>query len=697
MVTINARLSITHIKRGSAAMMLLCVLWAGVVAWRSWQDETQQQVQHFRALVEVGSQALEAYFQLYQHALEQLRTRLFDAQEQLIDLERAHTFMIEFKKFYPDVIATSLARAADGHVLLNAEMPLGQPLPSLATAPSFLHAREELQRGQVFSVARPFFGPVVQQWVLPLRLGVRDSQGTLEYMVSAMLPLSKPQSFWQQALLPPGVVLGMLRDDGYLVAYAPLPAAVDLRQVYETPREGMVTAHLRTAGFPRFGIVHGHDESMTEAEVVVFQRLEHYPITFYLKIPQSHIRSQWLQKVRIPFLLLVLLLGSGVAVTSWTVRKHQAWETEREQAARQQHEAGVRFEHIVNSAMDAIISIDETQRIILFNRAAERMFGYPADTILGQPLTQLLPERLQTAHEAYVATFHVTGETLRSMHALGAVPGRRADGTEFPIEASISKVTLGTGIISTAIVRDITERQQAEASLRQATEATAALNQELEALSYAIAHNLRAPLRSIDGFSHALLEEYTTVLDATGQDYLQRVRAAAQRMSAMIDALLQLAHVTRTPLQRESVNLSALAESYIADLQQHEPTRAATIVITPQLVVQGDARLLRVVLENLLGNAWKYTSQQAQAQIAMGVDRQADGALVYWVRDNGIGFDMAYADKLFGAFQRLHTAAAFPGTGVGLATVQRIVQHHGGRIWAEGVVGQGATFFFTLL
>lgn len=229
----------------------------------------------------------------------------------------------------------------------------------------------------------------------------------------------------------------------------------------------------------------------------------------------------------------------------------------------------------------------------------------------------------------------------------------------------------------------------------QAVAATEAANRELEAFSYSVAHDLRAPLRTIDGFSQALLEDHADKLDPQGQMYLRRVRASAQLMAQLIDDLLALSRVTRAELDRRPVDLSALARSIVARLAGDEPERKVEFHIAEGLQASGDARLLGVVLENLFGNAWKFTSRRPVARIEFGV-RHQDGQPVYFVRDNGAGFDMTYADKLFGVFQRLHTAAQFEGTGIGLATVQRVVRRHGGRVWAEGALDRGATFYFML-
>jgi light-regulated signal transduction histidine kinase (bacteriophytochrome) len=242
-------------------------------------------------------------------------------------------------------------------------------------------------------------------------------------------------------------------------------------------------------------------------------------------------------------------------------------------------------------------------------------------------------------------------------------------------------------------------REQAFADLErlvaQRTADLTATNQELSAFAYSVSHDLRAPLRAIDAFSQALLEDYGDVIDPHGQDYLRRVRLNAGRMSQLIDDLLQLSRLTRAEMHYEPIDLTGMARAISTDLQRTEPTRAVAFNIEAGVIARGDPRLVRVLLDNLLGNAWKYTSRHATAQIAFGRTNQ-DGEVVYYVRDDGAGFDLAYADKLFRPFQRLHSMEEFEGAGVGLATAQRVVRRHGGRIWADAAPEQGATFFFTL-
>jgi light-regulated signal transduction histidine kinase (bacteriophytochrome) len=234
-----------------------------------------------------------------------------------------------------------------------------------------------------------------------------------------------------------------------------------------------------------------------------------------------------------------------------------------------------------------------------------------------------------------------------------------------------------------------------EKKVLERTAELAAVNTELESFSYSVSHDLRAPLRAIDGFSQALTEDCAGQLDEAGKTHLQRIRAAAGRMADLIDALLSLGRLARAELRRQQVDLSALAQSIADELRGREPQREAEFVIENGLHVLGDARLLRAVMENLLGNAWKFTAKRPRARIEFGA-RQENGDTVYFVRDDGAGFNMAYAGKLFGTFQRLHGMTEFAGNGIGLATVQRIIHQHGGRVWAEGAELQGATFYFTV-
>jgi PAS domain S-box-containing protein len=477
---------------------------------------------------------------------------------------------------------------------------------------------------------------------------------------------------------------------------------------------------------------------------------------------------------------------------------------------------------LVDTAPAGIISAGASGRILQFNKAAERLFGYSASEMIGKPLTMLMPDRFHGPHLAgfnrYLTTQdpHVVGKSLE-------LAGRTRDGTEFPLELSLAAWKSGEEIFFTGIIRDITERKKSQQLLRETEEhfrvllesvkdyailtldadghvtswnsgaerimgyraeeivgrhfsvfhepeaveagrpqgelerakaegryeeegwrvrkdgtrfwasvviaalrdpegnlrgfgkvtrdfterkkaedtvqqhaaEVSAANKELETFSYSVSHDLRAPLRAIDGFSRILLETYSGALDQQGRHYLERVRASSQRMGELIDGLLTLSHVSRSELQLREVDWSGLAGSIAKELRRSAPERKVEFVIHAGMKATGDARLLQAVLENLMRNAWKFTSRHPRARIEVGMATK-EGKPAYFVRDDGAGFDMAYAGKLFGAFQRLHDGDEFEGTGIGLATVERIIRRHGGRVWAEGEVQKGAAFYFTI-
>ena len=243
--------------------------------------------------------------------------------------------------------------------------------------------------------------------------------------------------------------------------------------------------------------------------------------------------------------------------------------------------------------------------------------------------------------------------------------------------------------------RDVTAREQYEEKLRQRSAELLASNAQLESFSYSVSHDLRAPLRSLSGFSTALLEDYAGKLDREGESYLQKIKESAEHMELLIDDLLKLAKISRNEMNYEKLNLSDIGGKIIDTLQKSEPERKVTVEIEPGITAYGDRVLLGQVLDNLLGNAWKFTGKVREPRIEMGTT-EVEGKTTYFVRDNGAGFNMEYADQLFKPFRRLHTEADFPGTGIGLAIVQQIIQRHGGLVRAEGKVGAGATFYFTL-
>lgn len=358
---------------------------------------------------------------------------------------------------------------------------------------------------------------------------------------------------------------------------------------------------------------------------------------------------------------------------------------------------------IVESSQDAIIGATLEGVVINWNRAAVHMFGYAAEEMIGRTLHDILPVDHRDEEAKILATIG-RGESIRHFETVRLAK----NGQRIAVSISVSPIRDPQGAIIgvSKIIRDISEQKQAEARInelnnsleRQVAERTAELrgaNEELEAFAYAVSHDLRAPLRAMSGFSAILKEDFGDKLDDEARECLDHILIASSNMGQLIDGLLSLSRVTRGELNRDAVDLSALAERIRDELASAEPDRSVTWEIEPHLVVEGDGRMLNSALRNLLGNAWKYTAHAAAPRIRISSRREGGKRSIH-ITDNGAGFDMGYAEQLFQPFRRLHRQDEFPGLGIGLATVQRIIHRHGGEIHAVAHPGEGADFFFTL-
>ncbi len=387
------------------------------------------------------------------------------------------------------------------------------------------------------------------------------------------------------------------------------------------------------------------------------------------------------------------------------MRGDVALSHDEEALAQALRDAEGRYRALLDSALDAIVGMDAAGRIVEFNRVAEAIFGHARSDVLGRTLADVIvPPRLRGAHARGLERLRDTGVPKVLGRRL-ELPGWRSDGTEFPAEVSIVAAPSGAGDVFYGFIRDVTERRQAESDRARAellaahtdelTEITIRLEhayRELEAFSYSVSHDLRTPLRAVSGFSEIMLEDYGPQLDEQGRKHLQRIGAAAGEMSTIIDALLQLGRIGRAEPQTRDVELGPIVLAAFDELRAVHPERRVELRLHEGLHAHCDPQLVRIAFDNLLGNAWKFARDDVDAFVEVGVEQ--DGT--FFVRDNGIGFDMREASRLFVPFRRLSTAAHLPGTGVGLATVERVAQRHGGRVWAESEPGAGATFWFTL-
>ena len=434
----------------------------------------------------------------------------------------------------------------------------------------------------------------------------------------------------------------------------------------------------------------------------------------------------------------------GILIVSSGVVSGLLWQRRSRQFDRKEHETLLihlalvcRYEHLTRYANDIILVTDEEDRIVDANERALVFYGYDRDELFQRTMRAIsTSEAAQTLDSQLEEARERDGMVFETVH-------QRKDGTTCPVQVSSRPIDIeGTNLVQ-SIIRDITERRQTERELEKyrghledlVKERTAELvttaytlqqevgerrrveeeirrlneelrtkvvqlnatNLELEAFAYSVSHDLRAPLRSIDGFSQALLDDYLGLLGEDGRDCLRRIRGASQRMGRLIDDLLNLSRVTRVEMQPETIDLSAVVQTVEEELKGLSPKRQVDVVVAPGVEVKGDCSLLRIAMGNLLDNAFKFTRHIiGRPRIEFGLIKGDEDGPIYFVADNGAGFDMAYAGKLFAPFQRLHPSSEFEGTGIGLATVQRIIHRHGGKLWAEADIGKGATFYFTI-
>ncbi len=608
---------------------------------------------------------------------------------------------------------------ADVGGTLRADIP---PLPgvrgkSFAFREWYLGVRHKWQ---------PYVSPVYQRTAAPrlnvvaISVPIRNNRGNATGILVLQIRVESLFEWIKTLGTSPGEFIYVVDSKGQLAFHSKYRDSGNIANVSETP----IVQKMRLGGN---GVVVGFESREQEESIVAYAHVPAYGWGVVAQQPTRASRAFAARDAQLRRLVtaygLVLLLGT-VAV----------FLTSRVAAARQRADAELLrnrtiFENLFESLPGLYLVLTPDLKIAAVSDAYLKATMTKREEIVGRGLFDVFPDNPDDPGATGTANLRASLDRVRrtvaaDTMAIQKYDIRRPDGTfeerywspinspvlgvDQQVEYIIHRVEDVTDFVrqksqpvsTTAAMRARMEQMEAEIfqstqKVQAANQQLKAANQELEAFSYSVSHDLRAPLRSIDGFSQALLEDYAGRLDDAGKNYLQRVRAAATRMGELIDDMLQLSRVTRAEIHRETVDLNALAGSVVADLRRAEPRRLVEVVIQPDLQTEGDAKLLRIALVNLLANAWKFTGKQPAARIELG-SQDNGGERAFYVRDNGAGFDMTYADKLFSAFQRLHAASEFPGTGIGLAIVQRIVHRHGGRVWAEGAVNQGATFYFAL-
>lgn len=385
----------------------------------------------------------------------------------------------------------------------------------------------------------------------------------------------------------------------------------------------------------------------------------------------------------------IIVLGNGVV---FTILVGAGWLYWRE--AHRVARAEERARKLIEASPDAMVVVGSQGQMVLVNRQTEILFGYASAELIGEPVEKLMPARFRGTHPGHRSAY-ASAPRPRPMGLGMTLRGLHRNGSEFPIEISLSPMETEEGLLVASAIRDATQRVLVQEDLRRRTEELEATNRELEAFTYSVSHDLRAPLRHIDGFSRILLDEHGQVIPPEGRRYLTLIREATLQMGNLVDDLLNLSRLGRQPLTLQQTNLNTLVATIKTDLASEVIERKIDWRIAVLPTVECDPGLIKQVFSNLLANAIKFTRPREQARIEIGLASE-NGHPAIFVRDNGVGFSMKYADKLFGVFQRLHRQEDFEGTGVGLATVERILRKHGGRIWAQAEPGHGAAFYFTL-
>ena len=535
-------------------------------------------------------------------------------------------------------------------------------------------------------VSQAHIGRVAQEQTVVVARALRNANAEVYGVAAVPLSLNAFQKQFASLDMGAGGVIGLRRADNHtlLLRWPHLPNEVNKPLLPGNPIVQGVQAGLdnfnvqitsQTDGVPRiFGVEHSQG----------------HPFYVVVGIAKADALAQWRQQaITIAVISLVLLVV--VVFALWRL-----WVNETQRVAIQAAllESEARLSGLVNSALDAIISIDSQQRIILFNPAAQKMFGYSEATMSGQALETLLPEPFRARHKEHVETFAQQGVSARQISASRELHGLRADGSVFPIEASISRFSSKAGWLSTVILRDITQRKAAQSALEESQRELARSNADLEQFAYAASHDLIEPLRSVTGSVNLLQKRYAGQLDARADEMITHAVSGATRMQALIRDLLALSRIGSTLAPADVVSLAHALSEAMRNLEDAIQESNAQITNDVLPTVHAHSTQVTQLLQNLLANAIKFRGNKA-AVVHVGA-RQNDQEWVFSVADQGIGIEAQHFARVFELFKRLHTREEYAGTGIGLALCKKIVERHGGRIWVESIPGQGACFYFTL-
>jgi len=688
----NATLSLKRINRAFALLALCLVSFAAAYSWISWQASEDNELRHATELVDIGEKSLNAYFSQIEFVLRLSSQDLLDERGRM-DPIAAQSRLIGLTKANLDLVSANII-SLDGFIIFssNPGAKLPAPVPNMA---SFNHYIDELAKRQSLSIGLPFIGPFAKEWLIPFRYAVRDTAGNLRYVLTATMPLSRPQSFWKDAALPAGMALGLIRDDGYLVSRYPVPASLGLAEIYGKPRTGALIKYLQERQFPVSGHVEGPSSLDGPSHLIVFRRLSSHPLTLFLTQPVSNVRANWWSSVQVPYLLLLILLAGGFVVFRWMLRAQNAWEAERNDAERTLAD--------FKAALDehAIVATTDARGTITYvNDKFCAISKYAREELIGQN------HRIINSGHHPKAFFGELWKTIGSGGIWkGEIKNRAKDGMFYWVDTTIVPVLdeHGKPTQYIAIRADITARKQDELALVVARNAAEQANRAKDSFLATMSHEIRTPLGGLMGMLELLS---LSSLGDEQHETLQAARDSGRSLLRILNDILDWSKIEEGKLELapQAVSIAGVLAGVVNTYARVASANSMILAqqvdarLSPVLIV--DSLRLSQVLNNFVSNALKFSQRGGRVEVRAELIERREGAeqVRFSVQDTGIGIDSEVQQRLFQSYGQgsADTARMYGGTGLGLAICRRLADLMDGRIGVDSAPGRGSTFSITL-
>lgn len=693
--------SIRNIRGAFRLALFWLTLFVIGYSWHSWETVKKAEENQLSLLAELESKSLDAFFSHFESHLRMLSQELLKNRISMESME-AHLLLKRFRQASPFLANLVIVRT-DGQLIASANNPPGSKFPSYASESSFISGLETLRSGTDYEVGRPIYGKLVKEWTLPLRYAIRDANGKLLYFLTAPLSLSQQQNFWTSYYLPHSALIGLLRDDGYLLSLYPLPQTDEQEAAYSKPRTGVIINYLKANTYPQNGVVQGVT-TRQENSAAAFHRLTTYPVTLFVTTSLSYIRGQWWKANQAFYFLISSALLFGFGIYLWLVRQQSEWEIEREASNRKIIEADREKDRAKNELLalelddvklalnhHSVVSIaDVSGNITYVNHKFCERSGYSSEELIGQN-HRILNSGLHS--RKYFADMWQTITSGKLWH--GQVRNKARDGSYYWEDSTIVPFLNKEGkpYQYVSVRTDITALIQARA---EAEEANSAKSQFLSS----IGHELRTPLNSILGFGQ-MLDMQIAPERQEQHESVQHILMAGNQLSGLINDLLDLSRIETGKLELNIRNIGIaqiVADSLdlvVSNLIKNKHITIENNISDTALCVKGDEQRLRQVLINLLSNAVKYNRHNGK--VILNCEIQQDGKVRVQVTDTGIGIASDKLPLLFNPFERLgQQHGSIDGAGIGLYVCKHLIEAMHGEIGAESAKGKGSTFWFVL-